>query len=78
MGEGTVFSLFVSLHLDGGGGVPQPGVDGGGRVPWSGLDGGGGVPQPGLDGRGVSWPGLDVGGYPHGQVWMVGGYPSQV
>ena len=38
MGEGTVFSLFVSPHLDGGG-VPKPS-----------LDTGGGVPQPSLDG----------------------------
>ena len=75
MGEGTVFSLFVSSHLDpGGGGVPQPGLDVGGGypsqvwvvggVPQPGLDGGGGVPQSGLDGG--------EGGYPS-QVWMVEG-----
>ena len=35
MGEGTVFSLFVSPHLSGGwgGGVPQSGLDGG----WGGV-----------------------------------------
>ena len=44
MGEGTVFSFFVSPHLDGGG-VPQPGLDGGGGVPQPGLDGGGGYPS---------------------------------
>ena len=50
MGEGTVFSLFVSPHLDGlEGGCPS-------QV-W--IWGGGGVPQPGLDGGGVSRPGLD-------------------
>ena len=75
MGEGTVFSLFVSPHLDRGGGVPRSCLDGGGGgypsqvwmvgggVPWSGLDGGG-VPQPGLDGGGVPRPGLDGGRYP--------------
>ena len=62
MGEGTVFSLFVSSHLDWGGGVSQQGLDGGKGVPQPGLDGGGGVPQPGFDG----------GWYPS-QAWMVGG-----
>ena len=79
-GEGTVFSLFVSPHLDGGGYPSQV------WMVW-------GVPRPGLDGGGhpdqvwmVEW------GYPS-QVWMVGGtlarsgwwgvpqpegYPSQV
>ena len=78
MGEGTVFSLFVSSHLDWGGGVPRPGLDGGEGVPWPGLDGEEGVPRPGLDGGGgVPQPGLDAGGgtlgYFLGQVWM--GYP---
>ena len=50
MGEGTVFSLFVSPHLDGGG-VPHHRSGWGGH-PIPGLDGGG-VPQPGLDGKGV-------------------------
>ena len=49
MGEGTVFSLFVSSHLDGG--YPIPGLGGGtpsqvwmGGYPIPGLDGG--VPHP--------------------------------
>ena len=73
MGEGAVFSLFVSPHLYGGGGegVLRPSVDGGGGLPQPGLDGGG-VLWPGLEGGGVPWPGLDGGGYPS-QVWMVGG-----
>ena len=81
MEEGNIFTLCVSPHLDGGGGVPQPGLDGGrvpgpppgqvllvGGVPWPGLDGGG-VPQPGLDGEG------DTQCTPPGQVWLVGGTP---
>ena len=84
MGEVTVFSLYVSPHLDGGR-VPQPGLDGGG-VPLPGLDGGG-VLQPSLDGG--TQPGLDGGGRYPGQVWMEGvhqpgldgggylGYPPQ-
>ena len=65
MGEGTVFSLFVSSHLDGVG-VPESGLDGwGGSTPA--RSGWWGVPRPGLDG----------GGYPS-QVWMIGGNPSQV
>ena len=63
MGEGTVFSLFVSPHLDGGG-VPQPGLDGGGGVGYSSQVLMVGVPQSGLDGRGVPWPDLDWGGVP--------------
>ena len=84
MREGTIFSLFVSLHLgwEGGhpdqvwmvGGVPQPGLDG-----WWGYSGQ--VWMVGGTGRGypsqvwmvgVPRPGLDNGGYPS-QVWMVGG-----
>ena len=49
MGEGTVFSLFVSSHL--GGGVPQSGL------------GKGGVLQSGL-GRGGTPSQVWVGGYP--------------
>ena len=77
MGEGTVFSLFVSSHLDGEEGYPIPGLDRGvppGQV-WI-----VGYPQPGLDGRGTPWPGLDGGetwGTPS-QFCMVGGTPSQV
>ena len=60
MGEGTVFSLFVSSHLGGGprsrsgGGVPGPGQ--------------GGV--PGLRSRGGTWSQIQ-GGYP---VSDLGGY----
>ena len=49
IGEGTVFSLFVRPHLDGGWGTPVR--SGWWGVPYPGLDGGG-VPQPGLDGGG--------------------------
>ena len=74
MGEGTVFSLFVSPHLDrGGGGYPSQVWMVGGTSVRSGWWGStlarsgwwGGVPQPGLEG----------GGYPS-QVWMVGGTPQ--
>ena len=85
MEEGTVFSLFVSSHLDIG--VPQPGVDGWGGYPgqvW--MVGGyparsrwwGRVPQPGLDGRGYPSQVWMVGGRYPSQIWMVGGYPGQV
>ena len=58
MGEGTVFSLFVSPHLRGGGypisglgrGVPHP-RSGQGGIPWD------GVPPPG---PGIGYP-LDMG-----------------
>ena len=43
MGEGTVFSLFVSSHLDGGREYPISGL-GRGRYPIPGL-GGGGTPS---------------------------------
>ena len=58
MGEGTVFSLFVSSHLGGGGYPSQVWMVGGtpARSGWW------GVPLPGLDG----------GEYPS-QVWIVGG-----
>ena len=62
MGEATVFSLFVSPHLDGdGGGQGTPAMSGwlGGTLARSGWWG---EPQSGLDGE----------GYP-GQVLMVGG-----
>ena len=59
---------------------PWPGLNGGG-TPWPGLNGGG-YPIPGLGwgggtpsqvwGGGYPIPGLN-GGYPPGQVWMVGG-----
>ena len=93
MGECTVFSLFVSSHIDWGrggypsqvwmvagvGGVFQPGLDGG----W----GGGGVFQPGLDGGqggGMFQAGLDGGqgrgGVPARSGWWPGrgGCSSQV
>ena len=62
MGEGTVFSLFVSPHL-GGGGVPQSGLAGGGRTPSQVR---GGVPHP------------RSGAVPHlgGTPCLVGGTPS--
>ena len=68
MGEGNIFTLCVSPHLDGGG-VPCQGLDNRG-VPCPGLDGEGGTPSQ-VE-RGTSsqvW----VGGTPS-QVWM-GGYP---
>ena len=79
MREGTVFSLFISSHLAGGG-DPIPGL-GGYLMP--GLDGGGtpsqvwmgGYPIPGLDGR-VPHPRSGWEGTPS-QVWM-GDTPSQV
>ena len=61
MGEGTVFSLFVSPHLDGGGYPSQVWMVGGG-YPGQVLMVGGS--QPGLDGGRVPWAGLDGGGYP--------------
>ena len=75
-GEGTVFSLFVSLHLNGGYPITGPG----GEYPVSGL--GGGVPHP-RSGQGVSHP-ADGGGYPipgldRGYpIQLTGGIPSQV
>ena len=93
MGEGTVFSLFVSSHLDGGstparsgwwGGVPRPGLDGGGYPGQVWMVGGTlarsgwwGVPQQGLDGWGVPWTGLDGGRVPQPGL-DGGGYPNQV
>ena len=62
MGEGTVFSLFVSSHLDGGGYPSQVWMVGG-------------VPQPGLDGGGYPSQVWMVEEYPN-QVWMVGGVPQ--
>ena len=57
MGEGNIFTLCVSPHLDGGGGVPHP------RSAWGGVShprSGWGYPIPGLDGGGYPpWPGLD-------------------
>ena len=83
MGEGTVFSLFVSPHLDGGGYPSQVWMVGRGYPSqvWMGgypgqvlmvrgtpaRSGWWGVPQPGLD------SGRDGGGVPLNQVWMVGG-----
>ena len=60
MGEGTVFSLFVSSHL--GGGVPPPQVWLGGGTPSQVWTGGvpGVPPQPGLDGV-PPWPDLGWG-----------------
>ena len=52
-------------------GVPWPGLDGGGGLPQPGLDGEG-VPQPGLDGWGYPGQVWMVGEYPS-QVWMVVG-----
>ena len=83
MGEGTVFSLFVSSHLDGGGrGYPIPGLDRGGLPhPRSGP---GGVPHPRSGLGEYLIPGLDWGGVTPSQVWtggvphtpsQVGGYP---
>ena len=78
MGEGTVFSLFVSPHLGGGTpvrsrgwGVPHPRSGCGGTpsqvwpVGWGVPIPGlaGGVPHPRSRGRGYPIPGLD-GGYP--------------
>ena len=76
MGEGTVFSLFVSPHIDGEyhvqgldrgtRGTPVPGQDWMGYPPpWPGLDG---VP-PHLD-LGWGTPNQDWMGYPPGQDWM--------
>ena len=78
MGEGTVFSLFVSSHL--GGGIPQSGL-GGVPHPKSGQ----GVPHP-RSGWGEGYPsqvwpggypipGLGRGGGTPSQVWMREGYP---
>ena len=71
MGEDTVFSLFVSPHLDGGGGTPicqweeypltRSGWGWG--YPFPGLDGDGGTPSQVWMG-GYPFPGLDGGGYP--------------
>ena len=81
MGEGTVFSLFVSSHLDGGEGYPVPRFGRGGGDPIHLI---GGYPIPGLDGgyhsqlMGYPIPGLD-GGVPYprsgwevfpGKDWM--------
>ena len=79
MGEGTVFSLFVSSHLNWGRGGGTPARSGwwGRGYPsqvWM-VGGSQGTPWPGLDG------GWEVPGVPPGQVWMVGGTqgtPSQV
>ena len=78
MGEGTVFSLFVSSHL-GGGGVPQSGLAGGVPHPRSGQggvlylrSGQGGHPIPGLHREG----GTPSPAPPHEQVWM--GYPPDL
>ena len=77
MGEGTVFSLFVSLHLDGGGGYPISGLDRGYPIPAPGR----GVPHPADRGYPRSrW------GVTPSQVWMRGypipgpgrGYPIQL
>ena len=79
MGEGTVFSLFVSPHHDGGGGGGYPGQvwDGGGGVlPQLDLDGG--VPRPVLDGGGGVYPSqVMVGGVPRpGLDGGGGGFPG--
>ena len=77
MGEGTVFSLFVSPHLDGEGGE-------GGAKTQSGLDGGGGGGAEDTPAR--SWwlgggitparsDGGGLGGGTPSQVWWWGGYP---
>ena len=84
MGEGTVFSLFVSSHLDGGGGgYPiKPWTGRGGPrsiLGWGGTPSQvqvGGVPEPALDG-GVPNPSLDR-GVPPSQVQVGGGPQSQV
>ena len=55
MGEGTVFSLFVSPHL-GRRGVPQSGL--GGRAPHSRFGQVGGYPIPGLAPPPQTWDGV--------------------
>ena len=77
MGEGTIFTLCVSPHLDWGG-VPQP-RSGLGKVPHP--RSGWGVPIPGLD-RGsmssqVCMGDTSISGLDPSQVWT-GGAPSQV
>ena len=80
MGEGNIFTLCVSPHLDWGRGqYPIPGLDGGGTLgiplartrwgtPRSGLDGG--TLPPARTGRGTT-PGQDWMGYPSpSQDWM--------
>ena len=82
MREGTVFSLFVSPHIDGRGVLhPADGVGGipilpHRGVPLSFLTGGTrwGVPPPGLDGvppigAGWGYPPLGLGGVPPGTGW---------
>ena len=61
----VIFSVCLSVHTRGGGGLPHP-ADGG-LVPHP-ADGGGGVPHP-ADGGGVPHP-ADGGGYP-----SAGGHP---
>ena len=81
MGEGNIFTLCVSPHLERGGrGVPHLRSGRGGGYPIPGLAGGegtpsqvwlGGVPHP-RSGRGVPWPGLDDWG---GGTWTQEGVP---
>ena len=66
MGEGTVFSLFVSSHL--GGGYPIPGLGRGGGYPWPGQDGV--TPPRPVTGYPQTWDGVPSRpgmGYP--QTW---------
>ena len=89
----TARGLCVCPHLRGGGGIPSqvwgggypiPGLGGGWGVPHL-RSGGtpskvwvGGYPIPGLGGYPISGLGRGYPGYPHTEVWMVGGTPSQV
>ena len=67
MGEGNIFSLCVSSHLDRvGGGVPHPRF-GQGMYPIPGVDEGGGVSYPRSGLVGVPIPGLDS-GVPHSRT----------
>ena len=81
MGEGTVFSLFVSPHLDrgGGGGLPRSGLDGrGGGYAGQVWMVGGYSSQVWMVGGGTLVRSGWLGGGYSSQVWMMRGYPGQV
>ena len=74
MGEGNIFTLCVSPHLDWGeGGLPNP-MSGQGRTPSQVWTGGGGPLHP-RSGWGYPIPGLDREGTPSSSGWGV--YPIQ-
>ena len=69
MGQGNIFTLCVSPHLDGGGRVPLSQVRMG-STPFPGQDGGRGYPLPGQDGEGIPFLGQDGVTPPTGTGWF--------